>query len=67
MYANPKETTSLRLDGTMKRKSREMLALQTNLANVSMAFFLCSALYIRMVPLVLFWSRISNTVPYVHF
>lgn len=29
MYANPKETTSLRLDGTMKRRSRELLALQT--------------------------------------
>lgn len=27
MYANPKETTSLRLYGTMKRKSRELLAL----------------------------------------
>lgn len=27
MYANPKETTSLRLDETMKRKSRELLAL----------------------------------------
>ena len=27
MYANPKETTSLRLDGTMKRRSRELLAL----------------------------------------
>lgn len=25
MYANPKETTSLRLDGTMKRRSRELL------------------------------------------
>ena len=40
-------------------------ALQPNLANVSMAFFLCSALYIRMVPLVLFWSRIPSAVPYV--
>ena len=29
MYANPKETTSLRLDGTMKHRSRELLALQT--------------------------------------
>lgn len=27
MYANPKETTSLRLDATMKRRSRELLAL----------------------------------------
>ena len=27
MYANPKEATSLRLDGTMKRRSRELLAL----------------------------------------
>lgn len=27
MYANPKETTSLRLDGTMKRRGRELLAL----------------------------------------
>lgn len=27
MYANPKETTSLRLDGTMKHRSRELLAL----------------------------------------
>ena len=27
MYANPKKTTSLRLDGTMKRRSRELLAL----------------------------------------
>ena len=27
MYANPKETTSLRLDGTMKRRSGELLAL----------------------------------------
>ncbi len=27
MYANPKETTSLRLDGTMKRRSRELLTL----------------------------------------
>lgn len=24
MYANPKETTSLRLDGTMKRRSKEL-------------------------------------------
>ena len=29
MHANPKETTSLRLDVTMKRRSRELLALQT--------------------------------------
>lgn len=29
MYANPKEATSLRLDATMKRRSRELLALQT--------------------------------------
>jgi len=35
-------------------------ALQPNLSNVSTAFFLCSALYIRMVLLVLFWSRIST-------
>ena len=28
MYANPKETTSLRLDATMKRRSRELLALR---------------------------------------
>lgn len=27
MYANSKETTSLRLDATMKRRSRELLAL----------------------------------------
>ena len=27
IYANPKETTSLRLDGTMKRRSWELLAL----------------------------------------
>lgn len=27
MYANPKEATSLRLDGTMKRRSRELLTL----------------------------------------
>ena len=27
MYADPKETTSLRLDATMKRRSRELLAL----------------------------------------
>lgn len=27
MYANPKETTSLRLDATMKRRSRKLLAL----------------------------------------
>lgn len=27
MYANPKETTSLRLDGTMKRRSKELPAL----------------------------------------
>lgn len=27
MYANPKETTSLRLDATIKRRSRELLAL----------------------------------------
>lgn len=27
MHANPKETTSLRLDATMKRRSRELLAL----------------------------------------
>ena len=27
MYANPKETTSLRLDATMKSRSRELLAL----------------------------------------
>ena len=27
MYANPKETTSLRLDETMKRRNRELLAL----------------------------------------
>ena len=27
MYANPKETTSLKLDATMKRRSRELLAL----------------------------------------
>lgn len=27
MYANPKETTSLRLNATMKRRSRELLAL----------------------------------------
>ena len=29
MYANPKGTTSLRLDATMKHRSRELLALQT--------------------------------------
>lgn len=27
MYANPKEMTSLRLDGTMKRRSKELPAL----------------------------------------
>lgn len=27
MYANPKETTSLRLDATMKRRGRKLLAL----------------------------------------
>lgn len=27
MYTDPKETTSLRLDVTMKRRSRELLAL----------------------------------------
>lgn len=27
MYANPKEATSLRLDRTMKRRSRELLTL----------------------------------------
>lgn len=27
MYANPKETTSLRLDETIKRRNRELLAL----------------------------------------
>lgn len=27
MYTDPKETTSLRLDRTMKRRSRELLAL----------------------------------------
>lgn len=29
MYVNPKETAALRLDATMKRRSRELLALQT--------------------------------------
>ena len=38
-------------------------ALQPNLANVSTAFILCSALYILMVLLVLFWSRISAAAP----
>lgn len=33
-------------------------ALHPNLANVSMVFALCSALYVRMILLVLFWSRI---------
>lgn len=28
MCANPKETTSLRLDETMKRRNRELLALR---------------------------------------
>ena len=36
-------------------------------ANISIAFFLCSALYIPMVLLVLFWSRISTAVPNVGF
>lgn len=38
-------------------------ALRPNLANVSMAFALCSALCIRMVLPVIFWPRISTTVP----
>lgn len=39
-------------------------ALQPNLANVSTAFFFCSALYILMVLLVFFRSRISAAAPF---
>ena len=38
-------------------------ALRPNLANVSMAFALCSALCIRMVLPVIFCPRISTAVP----
>ena len=37
--------------------------LHPNLANVTMTFALCSALYIRMILPVLFWSRISTAAP----
>lgn len=38
MYVNPKETAALRLDATMKRRSRELLALQmTALEGMSFA------------------------------